>query len=87
MSLSILQLLTALLLFVAIVLSMIRLFIGPTTADRLVAADTLAVVSTAVIACLSAVFDSPLYLDVALVYGALAFVGTVALARTIEGRS
>ena len=86
MSLTVLQLLAALLLLAAIVLSMIRLFIGPTTADRLVAADTLAVVSTAVIACLSAVFDNPLYLDVALVYGALSFVGTVALARAIEAK-
>ena len=86
MTLTIIQLMAVLLRFVAIVLSMTRLFIGPTSADRLVAADTLAVVSTAVIACLSAVFDNPLYLDVALVYGALAFVGTVALARTIEGK-
>ena len=87
MTLSMLQLLAVLLLFVAIALSMVRLFIGPTAADRLVAADTLAVVSTAVIACLAAVFDNPIYLDVALVYGALAFVGTVALARAIEGKS
>ncbi len=86
MSLTLIQLLAVLLLFVAIILSMTRLFIGPTVADRLVAADTLAVVSTAVIACLSAVFDNPIYLDVALVYGALAFVGSVALARTIEGK-
>ena len=86
MTLNTIQLLAVLMLFVAIVLSMARLFIGPTAADRLVAADTLAVVSTAVIACLSAVFDNPIYLDVALVYGALAFVGTVALARAIEGK-
>jgi multicomponent Na+:H+ antiporter subunit F len=87
MTLTIIQLLAVVLLFVAIVLSMVRLFLGPTAADRLVAGDTLAVVSTAVIACLSAVFDNPLYLDVALVYGALSFVGSVALARTIEGKS
>ena len=53
--------------------------------DRLVAADTLAVITTAGLAGLAAVFDNPIYLDVALVYGTLAFVGTVALARAIEG--
>jgi len=86
MSLSFLQILAALLLFVSVILSMARLLMGPTTADRLVATDTLAVISTAGIATLAAVFDNPVYLDVALVYGTLAFVGTVALARSIEGR-
>ena len=87
MSLTFLQILAALLLFVSVILSMARLLMGPTTADRLVAADTLAVISTAGIVVLAAVFDNPVYLDVALVYGTLAFVGTVALARSIEGRN
>jgi multisubunit Na+/H+ antiporter MnhF subunit len=83
--LSALHLLAVLLLAVAIVFSVIRLLLGPTTLDRLVAADTLAVITTAGLAGLAAVFDNPIYLDVALVYGTLAFVGTVAIARAIEG--
>lgn len=86
MSLSFLQMLAVLLLFISVILSMARLLIGPTTADKLVATDTLAVISTAAIVVLAAVFDNPVYLDVALVYGTLAFVGTVALARSIEGK-
>ena len=85
MSLSTLQLLAVALLAVAIVFCIIRLFLGPTTPDRVVAADTLAVITTAGLASLAAVFDNPIYLDVALVYGTLAFVGTVAIARAIEG--
>ena len=80
-----LHLLAVLLLAVAIAFSVIRLLLGPTTPDRVVAADTLAVITTAGLAGLAAVFDNPIYLDVALVYGTLAFVGTVALARAIEG--
>lgn len=80
-----LHLLAVLLLAVAIAFSVIRLLLGPTTLDRVVAADTLAVITTAGLAGLAAVFDNPIYLDVALVYGTLAFVGTVALARAIEG--
>jgi len=80
-----LHLLAVLLLAVAIAFSVIRLLLGPTALDRLVAADTLAVITTAGLAGLAAVFDNPIYLDVALVYGTLAFVGTVALARAIEG--
>ena len=79
------HLLAVLLLAVAIGFSVIRLVLGPTTVDRVVAADTLAVITTAGLAGLATVFDNPIYLDVALVYGTLAFVGTVAIARAIEG--
>ncbi|NOR40974.1 MAG: cation:proton antiporter [Gammaproteobacteria bacterium] len=85
MTLSAMHLLAVLLLSVAIVFCVIRLLRGLTTLDRVVAADTLAVITTASIAGLAAVFDNPVYLDVALVYGTLAFVGTVAMARAIEG--
>jgi multisubunit Na+/H+ antiporter MnhF subunit len=77
---------TALFLIAAgILLAAIRLFLGPTTPDRVVAADTLGVITTGGLALLASVFDNPVYLDVALVYGTLAFVGTVAMARAIEG--
>ena len=85
MTLTGLQLLAVLLLAVAVACVVIRLLLGPTPLDRVVAADTLAVITTAVIAALAAVFDNPVYLDIALVYGTLAFVGTVAIARAIEG--
>jgi multicomponent Na+:H+ antiporter subunit F len=69
----------------ALLLSLLRLFLGPTVPDRVVAADTLAVITTAGLVWLASQFDNPIYLDIALVYGALAFVGIVAMARTIEG--
>lgn len=69
---------------IALGLGLWRLFLGPSTPDRVVAADTLAVIMTAGLAWLAAFFDNPLFLDVALVYGALAFVGVVAIARVIE---
>jgi multisubunit Na+/H+ antiporter MnhF subunit len=69
----------------ALLLGMWRLLKGPTVPDRVVAADTLAVVTTAGLVWLASKFDNPIYLDIALVYGALAFVAVVAIARTIEG--
>ena len=84
MSFDFLELGGLLLFGVAVLLSTWRLIKGPTTPDRIVAADTLNVMATAGIALLAALFDNPVYLDVALVYGTLSFVGTVALARTIE---
>ncbi len=45
----------------------------------------LAVITTSALLMLAALFGSVLYLDVALIYGTLAFVGVVAIARAIEG--
>jgi len=87
MSLDFLEISGLLLFGVAIALSGWRLLKGPTTPDRIVAGDTLNVIATAGIVLLAALFDNPIYLDVALIYGVLSFVGTVALARTIEARS
>lgn len=84
---STLQLVALALLVLAIGLSILRLLLGPTTPDRVVAADTLAVITTAGLAGLASLFDNPVYLDIALVYGTLAFAGTVAIARAIEGDS
>ncbi len=69
----------------ALLLGLLRLTLGPGSADRIVAADTLSVTATAGIAGLAALFGTPLYLDVALIFGVLAFVFVVAIARTIEG--
>lgn len=70
----------------ALVLSFGRLGMGPAAPDRLVAADTMAVIATAGLALVAWLLGSGLYLDVALVYGVLSFVGVVALARAIEGK-
>lgn len=69
----------------ALLLGLWRLFRGTTVPDRVVAADTLAVITTAGLVWLASKFDNPIYLDIALVYGALAFVAVVAIARAIEG--
>ncbi|MBT3043655.1 MAG: cation:proton antiporter [Candidatus Thiodiazotropha sp. (ex Codakia orbicularis)] len=69
----------------AVLLSLLRLLMGPTAPDRVVAADTLAVITTSGLVILAALLGSALYLDVALIYGTLAFVGVVAIARAIEG--
>ncbi|KRT56218.1 monovalent cation/H+ antiporter complex subunit F [endosymbiont of Ridgeia piscesae] len=85
MTLSVLEKLALFLIGAAVVLSFLRLLIGPAAPDRVVAADTLAVITTSALLMLAALFGSVLYLDVALIYGTLAFVGVVAIARAIEG--
>lgn len=69
----------------ALLLGLVRMVLGPAAPDRLVAADTLSVIATAGLVLIAWLLGSAPYLDVALVYGVLAFVGVVALARAIEG--
>lgn len=73
------------LMALAVALAAWRLFLGPTAPDRVVAADTLAVITTAGLVWVADALGQAIYLDIALVYGALAFVGVVALARAMEG--
>lgn len=85
MSLNALEIAALALLGLALLLALIRLLLGPATPDRVVASDTLSVITTIGIVGLALVLGNPLYLDVALVYGVLAFVAIVAIARAIEG--
>lgn len=81
------DLIVLLLISAGLLLSLLRLLWGPHAPDRVVAADTLSVIITASLVLLSYWFDNALYLDVALIYGVLSFIGIVALARAIERRS
>jgi len=85
MTLNVLEQIAALLLGLALLLGFVRLLIGPTAQDRVVSADTLSVIVTSGLVGMAAWLGNIIYLDVALVYGALAFVGIVAIARAIEG--
>jgi multicomponent Na+:H+ antiporter subunit F len=66
------------------VFGIIRLVIGPVTVDRVVAVDLLTIIAIAVIALLAHIADRYIYLDVALVYGLLSFLGVLAVARYLE---
>jgi len=72
------------LIFFSIVFGIIRLVIGPDTVDRVVAVDLLTIVAIAVIALLAHIANRYIYLDVALVYGLLSFLGVLAVARYLE---
>jgi multisubunit Na+/H+ antiporter MnhF subunit len=79
-----LEIVVLLLIGAATLMGLYRLLFGPTNPDRVVSADALSVIATVLICLLAALFDSILYLDVALLYGVLSFVGMIALARAIE---
>lgn len=74
----------AVLIFLAILLGVIRLVLGRTLVDRIVAIDMLTVISISIIALYAHVSGRFVYLDVALVYGLLSFLAVLAIARFLE---
>ena len=74
------------LLAVAAVLATLRLLIGPSLPDRVVALDLVASVGVAMCALLAIRYGSTVSLDVATLLAVISFVGTVAFARYLEWR-
>lgn len=68
----------------SILFGLARLILGNTTVDRVIAIDLLTVVSIALIALYAHHAGRFIYLDVALVYGLLSFLGVLAVARFLE---
>lgn len=62
----------------------VRLWVGPTAADRAVALDTINTLVVAIMVLVGAAFDLMIIMDVALVYALLSFVGTLYIARYLE---
>lgn len=65
-------------------LTFIRLIIGPTPADRAVALDGMTIIAISLIVFIAYISNRIIYLDVALVYGLISFIGIVAIARYLE---
>ncbi len=65
------------------VLSMVRLFKGPTTGDRILALDTMVINALGLVIVLGIHQGFKVYFEVALLIAMLGFVSTVALARFV----
>lgn len=74
----------AILIFFAILFGVIRLVLGKTLVDRIVAVDMLTIISISLIALYAHVSGRFVYIDVALVYGLLSFLAVLAIARYLE---
>lgn len=77
---------TSILLMLALTLTLVRLCAGPTLADRILAANLFGTLCVVLVALLSYLLMDETYLDIALAYGLLNFITTVALLRHLKGR-
>lgn len=57
---------------------------GPTAADRVVALDVMTIISISLIVFIAALLKRIIYIDVALVYALMSFIGVIAIARYLE---
>jgi multicomponent K+:H+ antiporter subunit F len=65
------------------IMSMIRLVIGPSTGDRIIALDTMVVNAIALVVLLGIAQGVRIYFEAALIIAMLGFVSTVAYARFV----
>ncbi|MDO8827198.1 K+/H+ antiporter subunit F [Methylophaga sp.] len=66
---------------IAILLSFIRLIIGPSVPDRILALDTLYINTIALLILLGIYLKSALYFEAALLIAVMGFMGTLALSK------
>ncbi|MEJ2610044.1 MAG: monovalent cation/H+ antiporter complex subunit F [Candidatus Thiodiazotropha sp.] len=79
-----LVILAATLAGIAFLLALARFLMGPAAADRVVAFDSLTIISITGFTLTAFVGGRSIYLDVALVYALLSFLGVIAVARYLE---
>lgn len=83
---SLLAVATMAILFGALILSLWRLILGPTLADRIVALDVVGFTVAGVMVAVAFFSKQPVLLDAVLVFALLVFFGTVAFGRYLEKR-
>lgn len=69
---------------IAIVITFIRIIIGPSFPDRVIAMDVIGVNLISAIAIVSILFSTYAFFDVILVLGILAFISTISFSKFIE---
>ena len=74
----------AIALVVFLVVALIRLILGSTIPDRLVALDTMNTIVIVIMVILGAAFKEVFLIDVAIVYALLSFITTLFIAKYIE---
>lgn len=74
-----------LVLVVLMLVSMIRLVLGPSIADRVVAVDAINTMTVGVMIMLGVFYKQIIFIDVAIVYALISFVSTLYIAKYVGG--
>ncbi len=71
-------------LLVALTLALLRAFLGPTVFDRAQAANTTGTIAVLLLAVIGFLTGRPEFLDLAIVYGLLNVIGTIAVLKYFQ---
>lgn len=71
-------------LLVTIFLAMVRAILGPTVFDRILAVNVVGTKTVLIIAVLGFLTDRPEFMDIALVYALINFIGVVAVTKMVR---
>jgi len=74
----------AVFLGVCIIIALVRVFLGRTVPDRIVAIDAINTIVVVLMVILGAAFKEVILIDVAIVYALLSFITTLFMAKYIE---
>ncbi|MEP2027548.1 MAG: monovalent cation/H+ antiporter complex subunit F [Paracoccaceae bacterium] len=80
-------LVAAIALFIAMALVLVRLFVGPTLYDRVLALNVFGTHTVLFIGILGFLTGRPDFLDIALLYALINFVGTIAILKYFRYRA
>jgi len=64
----------------------IRVWLGPTMADRMVAVDMFGILVVGITPLLAILYKREFLIDIGLAWILISFIGTIALAKYLEGR-
>ena len=76
----------AIAVLVTMSLALVRALLGPTVFDRILALNMVGTKTTLLIAALGFLTDRPEFLDIALVYTLINFIGTIAILKFFKYR-
>lgn len=69
---------------VSIAITLVRVLIGPSFSDRVLAMDVIGVILLSAMAILSILFQTKAFLDVILILGILSFISTISFSKFME---
>ncbi|MCM3744960.1 Na(+)/H(+) antiporter subunit F1 [Sporosarcina luteola] len=69
---------------ITISIAVLRIILGPSMPDRVIALDMIGVNLIAMIAVVSIMLKTKAFLEVILILGILSFIGTIAFSKSIE---
>ena len=71
-------------ILISFILVLIRLFLGPTLYDRVLALNAFGTLAVLMISVVGFLFGRPDFLDIALLYALLNFIGTIAILKFLR---